>query len=377
MAEHGAANIALLGRTPDFESPAVRAIEALGARVFALAGDVADEAAMQRLMQRLDSEAPRLRGIVHAAAEFSAAPIVELQPLQISRMLRPKIGGTLVLERLIRGRDLDFQIFFSSTTALLGASGLAHYAAANMFLDATASALDRPGRRMLSVDWGTWEAMRLASDESQRSYREGGLQPMAASVALDALGTALLGKEAHLVIASIDWALLRPLHEARRARPFLSRLGAIETAPRAATPAGPASLAERLRDAPPDARYDVIREFVSAEVTAVLSLPSDEPVPLATGLFELGMDSLMSVELRRRLERGAGCPLPSTLTFNYPTVTALARFIDGQLKASRGAVEEPARAPDMAMPLPADEDLDSLSDTELEARLLARLEQAR
>jgi hypothetical protein len=88
----------------------------------------------------------------------------------------------------------------------------------------------------------------------------------------------------------------------------------------------------------------------------------------------------MSVELRRRLERGAGCPLPSTLTFNYPTVTALAHFVDGQLKTSHSAVEEPAPAPAVTMPpmpLPSVEDLDSLSDIELEARLLARLEQAR
>jgi hypothetical protein len=88
------------------------------------------------------------------------------------------------------------------------------------------------------------------------------------------------------------------------------------------------------------------------------------------------MDSLMSVELRRRLEQGAGCPLPSTLTFNYPTVTALARFIDRQLKTSLSAVEDPAPAP-VAMPPIEEADLDSLSDVELEARLLARLEQAR
>ena len=108
-------------------------------------------------------------------------------------MLRPKLDGTVLLERLTRGRELDFLVLFSSTTALLGASGLAHYAAANTFLDAYALAARGQGRPVLSVNWGTWEAMRLASAESQRGYREAGLLPMPAAEALDALGRAARG----------------------------------------------------------------------------------------------------------------------------------------------------------------------------------------
>ena len=135
---------------------------------------------------------------------------------------------------------LDFLMLFSSTTALLGASGLAHYAAANVFLDATAQAADQSTRRVLSVNWGTWEAMRLASAQSQRSYREGGLAPMSAAAALDALGRLLAGKEPQAVVAKIDWSILKPLHEARRARPFLSRL---DTAPAVTRGAGTRSTA--------------------------------------------------------------------------------------------------------------------------------------
>jgi acyl carrier protein len=219
--------------------------------------------------------------------------------------------------------------------------------------------------------------MRLASADSQRSFREGGLQPMPAAAALAALGTALRGAEAQVVIASIDWSVLKPLHEARRARPFLSRLGlAPVRGPSTAT--GMPSLVERLKNAAVDSHHDLILSFVSAEVAAVLGLADGEPVPFDTGLFELGMDSLMSVELRRRLERGAGQALPSTLTFNYPTVSALTVFIDGQLRASTSATA-PAPSPIAAAPIvtSADQGLDNLSDDELEARLLARLEQMR
>ena len=334
MAERGARHIALLGRHPEMDSDGVRAAQALGAEVLALQGDVADEASMRVALDALAAQAPPLRGIMHAAAALSAAPITELTDEQVRAMLRPKIDGTLVLERLTRDAGLDFLVLFSSTTALLGASGFAHYAAANLFLDATAQAADQSTRRVLSVNWGTWEAMRLASAQSQRSYREGGLEPMSAAAALDALGRLLAGKEPQAVVAKIDWSILKPLHEARRARPFLSRL---DTAPAVTRGAGTPSTAalgllERIAAAPPALRGEMLIEFVSREVAAVLGLDASQPVPIDKGLFDMGMDSLMSVELKRRLERGGGQTLPSTLTFNYPNVGALAGFLETQTR---------------------------------------------
>jgi acyl carrier protein len=332
---------------------------------------------MTQLFEELDAQGPPLRGIMHAAADLSVAPVGELTPEQVSRMLRPKVDGTLLLERLTRNRELDFFVLFSSSTALLGASGYAHYAAANMFLDATASACDRPRRRVLSVNWGTWEVMRLASTESQRSYREGGLRPMARAAALEALGSLLRGHASQMMVADIDWAALKPLHEARRVRPFLSRVGAQPGAARPGAQSSAPPLIERWRTAAADLRHDVLLAFVSEEVATVLALDRHEPVPLETGLFEMGMDSLMSVELRRRLEHGVGQTLPSTLTFNYPNVSALATFIDGQLQSTvAGAEPSVPTASDIAS-ASATADLDELTDEELEARLLARLEQAR
>ena len=184
MVELGAQHVALLGRHPDPLSSEVRAIENLGARVIPLAGDVADEAAMKVLLEQLARDAPPLRGIVHAAADFSSAPIHDLTAADVQSMLRPKIDGTCVLERLTSDQEIDFLVLFSSSTVILGASGFAHYAAANMFLDATAMAADQKRRHVLSVNWGTWETMRLASVESQRSFRQSGLGPIPADEAL-------------------------------------------------------------------------------------------------------------------------------------------------------------------------------------------------
>jgi SAM-dependent methyltransferase/NADP-dependent 3-hydroxy acid dehydrogenase YdfG/acyl carrier protein len=470
MVQKGARHVALLGRNPVMNPEILSEIETLGGRVIPLAGDVADETVMKGHFERLAAEAPPLRGVMHAAAALSVAPIGELDPTAIRAMLRPKIAGTVLLERLTRSLELDFFVLFSSTTALLGASGMAHYAAANAFLDATANALNTSGRRTLSVNWGTWEAMRLASADSQRSYREGGLNPMAASDALHALEQLLRGKTAQAVVADIDWTVLKALHESRRVRPLLSHLGnedvdfSDESRGVAAAafghgsasgrggvsgsagvsgredasgpgstsgsrgPSGP-TLLERLTQAPATQRRELLIDFVRAEAAAVLGTGSEADVAQDVGLFEMGMDSLMSVELRRRLERGAARKLPSTLTFNYPNVGALAGFLERELAPSLAqgatatavagmqsaaatatatarpsgiagtsasgtvatatsaaaasaataniATNTSAAAAQSATTAPPTDNLDELSDEELEKRLLARLSETR
>ena len=144
------------------------------------------------------------------------------------------------------------------------------------------------------------------------------------------------------------------------------------------------ALMQRLQSHPAAARRDVLIDFVQAQAAAVLALPDHDAIALNTGLFDLGMDSLMAVELKRRLERGVGKPLPSTLTFNYPNVGALAAFLDSQLTDTMAHPASRVAAPATVQPGPAaaptdagGADLDALSDVELETRLLAALERAR
>ncbi|MET0507245.1 MAG: beta-ketoacyl reductase, partial [Burkholderiaceae bacterium] len=378
------------------------AIEAAGARVLPIRADVADATALADAIALLSRDAPPLRGVIHAAAALSAAPIGRLGAARLREMLRPKVDGTVALQRATANAGLDFLVLFSSTTALLGASGLAHYAAANAFLDATAHGFDAPDRRVISVDWGTWDTMRLASDDDRRAYLAGGLRPMATSLALEALGRLLGTDRPQTVVAAVDWAALRALHESRRRRPLLESLGVAEPVATTAAEGAAVATAElmtRLARLQSTQRLDALVDFVESQVVAVLGLDRGSPVALDTGLFDLGMDSLMAVELKRRLEQGVGLPLPSTLTFNYPNVRALAGFLDRSVRPTLPGAVEPGSgagssraatsggAAAVALSAPAveaeraaaslDADLDSLTEEELEARLMARLERTR
>ena len=209
---------------------------------------------------------------------------------------------------------------------------------------------------------------------------------MPAAEALGALATLLAGTRANAIVARIDWDALKALHEVRRPRPLLARMGnggpqRATMAPDAPTP----RLEQVLAGVPEGRRLDAVVDFVSHEVATVLGLDPSAVVSPEMGLFDLGMDSLMSVELRRRLERGTGRSLPSTLTFNYPNVAALAGFLHQQVQTrliegaaaaiDAAALSEP-EATTEAVPHAAS-DLDSLTDDELEARLMARLRDTR
>ncbi len=350
MAESGARHLALLGRHPDPDSDEIRGITALGARVIPLAGDVSDEAGIRALLARLEAEAPPLCGVMHAAADITVAPIGELTPDQIHKTLQPKIQGTIVLQRIARDLDLDFLALFSSTASLLGGAGFGHYAAANIFLDATAQEADQSVTRILSVNWGIWEATKLVSDDFLRLYREGGMLALAKTEALDALGRMLQGNDAQRAIVRADWSLIRPRYESERRTLFLRHLGITGASSSgrhrpAAIVGERAPLLERLEGATAERREALVLALVAAETAAVLGL-DDATIPVELNLFEAGMDSLMSLELRRRLEHGVARSLPSTLVFACPTIGELAAFL-------RQTIGQTAMAPADATAMPA------------------------
>jgi acyl transferase domain-containing protein len=379
LAERGARHLVLAGRKglPDRstwdslsagtevqrQAEAIRAIEGLGATVDVAAADIADERDAGMLFERFGRSAPPLRGIVHAAAAMGGGRLRDMSVDALAEILRPKATGTCLLHALGERHELDFFVLFSSISSLIGTADLGHYAAANSFLDAFAGYRRAAGRPATSINWGPWQGVRGSADHLD-VFARSGMRSMAAAGALAALGRAIADTPANAVVASVDWATFKPVYEARRRRPFLDTIHT--SVPRAeAQP----TLIEALRQVEPDRRRDVIAAHVRAQAAAVLGLPAAH-LDSRKGFFDLGMDSLMSVELRRRLEGSTGLALPATLTFKYATVAALAEFLDGELPG--GAPPAPASP---AASVVGDED--DLSEDEIAMLLAEKLAQIR
>jgi acyl carrier protein len=149
-------------------------------------------------------------------------------------------------------------------------------------------------------------------------------------------------------------ALLRDLAEAQAAAPG--------NATTATSSAG--ALASQLAATPAMDRVLVLREKLEQEVRRVLGLGASDAIRPDRGLMELGMDSLMAVELTNRLKHALGRSLPPTLTFEHPTIEALGIHLLALLELD---VEAPAAAPDTTA---------ALADDEVESALLSELQRS-
>ncbi|MEE8526588.1 MAG: SDR family NAD(P)-dependent oxidoreductase, partial [Thermoanaerobaculia bacterium] len=351
LVERGARHLILLGRrAPSGERlEAVRALEESGAEVRTEAADVGDAERLTVLIAELASSPHPLRGICHAAGVLEPRPLSELDVERLTATLRPKVAGTWALHQATRELELDFFICFSSISSVWGSAGMAHYAAANHFLDAIAHYRSSLGLPALTVNWGPWAGGGMVSDQALRSFERLGvasLPPVEALAALEALSAS---GAVQRTVADVDWKRFKPVFESRRHQPLLEHLTVEEQVEEVPSEA----VAElRLSDVPAGERRQLLTEHLRTEVGAVLGLRASDPIDPRRGFFTLGMDSVTAVELRNRLEKTLGQSLESTVIFDYPSLERLGDYLEQQLLPSaappaggetprRGAVQEP------------------------------------
>jgi phthiocerol/phenolphthiocerol synthesis type-I polyketide synthase B len=343
MVARGARRIVLLGRTAlpprmswndiDAASPAgkrvaaVRALEMAGATVHLLTADVSDSTDLERALRGYASEAwPPIVGVVHAAGILGSKLVADMDRATFDSVMSAKLSGARNLDRLLP--DVGLFILFSSTSVMLGIPGMSNYAAANAGLDAIAAARRARGVHGLSIQWGPWSSTGMFAGEIEGRYAaefaRQGIQPLAAAdgVSLYEWLTGFPGSA--VAVMPVDWAKFRSARGGRDHRLFVERIG------EAGQGAGEAdAFAARLAAAESvHARRQMLESAVRETAARVLRISPrklDSRRPLGT----MGLDSLMAIELRNRLEALLGRSLSATLAWNYPTVEALAAFLSG------------------------------------------------
>ncbi|MGW1916908.1 type I polyketide synthase [Streptomyces sp. NPDC002076] len=339
LARDGAAHLLLVGRR-GADAPGAAELRAeltaLGAEVTVAACDVADRAALARLLATVPERHP-LTAVVHAAGVLDDGVLDAQSPQRLATVLRPKSAAATVLHELTRDLDLSAFVLFSSFAGTFGGAGQGNYAAANACLDALAEHRRAQGLPATVLAWGAWAEAGMATDQvvSQR-LRQAGLAPMDPELALTALDKALALDETFSLVADIDWARLAPGLTAVRPNPFITGLPearrALEGVVGTDGASGdPSSFRRRLTDAPEGERERLVLDFVRTQVAAVLNHPGPEAVEPGRAFRDLGFDSLTAVEIRNLLGSLTGLRLPATLVFDHPNALALADFLRGAL----------------------------------------------
>jgi acyl transferase domain-containing protein/acyl carrier protein len=334
LAAGGAGHLLLIGRQPP--SPAVtQELEALSAQVRLRVADVADRAALEALLAELDQDGPALRGVFHLAGGVADGALLKQDWARFSSILPAKVEGARHLHELTRGRALDYFVLFSTSAALIGNPGQANHAAANAFLDALAHARRAEKLPGLSINWGAWgEAGAVAEGLIQERLLASGAKPIPLQEGFAALGQVLSADRAQIGIIPADWP--RFLAGYGAAIPaFFERLAAVPitpevtAAPRATPqpPLAPTDLRTKVLALSSEERHLGLIQLLQGEAAAVLAIADPQRIDAEQPLSELGLDSLLALELGTRLSTATGCKLPATLLFNFPTISALASHL--------------------------------------------------
>ena len=354
LAERGAGAVVLNGRrAPDpAAEKQIAALRSRGVAVRLAVADVADPGAVDRMLAEIAAaELPPLAGVIHSVGVLADASLANQDWLRFERVLRPKVLGAWNLHRATLDLDLELFVLFSSLAGLVGNPGQANHGAANAFLDQLALWRRSAGLPGQVIQWGAWSGIGEAEEARRRigdrleAAGAGWISPRQALAALDRLVAGDVGTAA---VGAMDWrAVVRNARGDRRTggRPGPALLR--ELVPdRHVVPAAPTSeLAARLRETLEPERETLLAEHVREQVRAVLQLP--EPPPADVGFFDLGMDSLMAVEVRDRLKRDLSGVLPedaipNTVTFDYPNAARLARYLAGRLGDGAALARAPA-----------------------------------
>nr|ADB12491.1 EpoD [Sorangium cellulosum] len=363
LAEQGAGHLVLVGRSGAVsaeQQTAVAALEAHGARVTVARADVADRAQIERILREVTASGMPLRGVVHAAGILDDGLLMQQTPARFRAVMAPKVRGALHLHALTREAPLSFFVLYASGAGLLGSPGQGNYAAANTFLDALAHHRRAQGLPALSIDWGLFADVGLAAGQQNRGARlvTRGTRSLTPDEGLWALERLLDGDRTQAGVMPFDvrqWVEFYPAAASSR------RLSRLVTARRVASGrlAGDRDLLERLATAEAGARAGMLQEVVRAQVSQVLRLPEGK-LDVDAPLTSLGMDSLMGLELRNRIEAVLGITMPATLLWTYPTVAALSAHLASHVVSTGDG--ESARPPDTGNVAPMTHEVASLDE---------------
>ncbi|HEX4274405.1 MAG TPA: type I polyketide synthase [Bryobacteraceae bacterium] len=353
MASLGARSLVLVSRREPSEKAlaANREIEALGCRVTVIHADLADADGARRLIERIGAELPPLRGIFHAAASADNSLLAGLNLQHLEAALAGKARGAWNLHKATASTPLHFFVCFSSLASLLPQPGQGAYAAANAFADSLCAYRRQLGLTASSIQWGGLEGLGLAATPQGRvsidEYAAVGIGSLSAARAMKLLGRVL----AHPEAAPATMAAFRLRQSEGTGRGSLPKL--IEGIAGPVVEAdGISVIEERLIAASCEAdREAVLESWLREELAAVLRMPVNRVGP-EKPLGQMGLDSLLAVELARRIGRSLAIPTPVTTIFSYPTVRALARHLSCRLEGAGmkpGSVAIPMSEASVAM----------------------------
>ena len=352
----GATKLALIGRSGDKAQAAKEGVQRLrdaGATVKVFAADAADEAALKSALDETRKELGAIGGMWNVAMVLRDSLLANLDAENFTEVLRPKIDAAAAMEKLTANDPIGDFVVYSSATTVIGNPGQSNYVAANSWLEALMRKRRAAGKPGLAIAWGALGDvgyLARTGEVKEKIQKRLGYATLSGAEALDGLGRVLAQRDMRLTtgvvtIAPIDWGQARRDLAYLASPTFAQVLADAEMGPQDS--GEQVDLAALIRGKDARESRDIVAEMLTGEVARILKLPAKEISPQRP-LAELGMDSLMGLELRMSVERRFDIDLPLVAIGDSTTLLTIAQSIVSRISEPDAGAEATTVNADLA-----------------------------
>jgi NAD(P)-dependent dehydrogenase (short-subunit alcohol dehydrogenase family)/acyl carrier protein len=340
MVEQGAKHLVLVGRsgTNPTVNNQLRGLEQAGASIVVAQANVSIAAQIAQVLADIEQSLPPLRGIIHAAGVLDDGVLYSKNWEDFEKVMAPKVQGAWHLHTLTQDKSLDFLILFSSAAALLGSIAQANHAAANTFLDALAYYRRTQGLPGMSINWGAWSEIGAAAErKADKRMHKKGLGSIAPQQGLQILEQLFSQPASQVGVIPINWSQF--LTQGDTALPFFSKLTA-QVALQPQSMQVSADVLQRLQQLKTAGSLDEYRALLPTylqEQVAIVFKLSINQIDNKKNLTQMGLDSLMALELRNRLMNELNVNIPIVKFLENTSIESLAEQVAEQWQKTLSA----------------------------------------
>ena len=375
LVECGARRLALASRSgassPEAEA-FVESLQARGVEVLILKGDVGTEPGVTRIISAIHEAGHELRGLFHLAMVIDDAPLAALNRDRLQTVMEPKAYGAWLLHEATRKLNLDCFVMFSSVSSIFGNPAQGNYSAANAFLDSLAHHRHALGLPALTVNWGVLGGVGyVARNERVAEFlARQGTAELSPREVTSIVESSLAAGSAQVMAIRVDWAKWRTFFRGMQENPLLEKIFASVESQESRETVN--DFRARIQAAAPEELEGLIRQAVRGAVASVLrvkaeTLRDDQP------LTDLGLDSLMGVEIENSIEASVGVSLPPASLLRARTIGHIVALIAEHMGMKTSAAPAASRRRRAAEQASADEvNLDVRSPTRISTACSAK-----
>ena len=351
LAKQGARSLLLLGRRSPTSAAkeAIAQLEHSGVSIQTAQVDIAEMSELKSVLSPYlcASALLPLKGIFHLAGVLEDGLLINQSWKNFDAVMTPKLTGAWNLHQLTQSADLDHFVCFSSLVSLLGSLGQSNYAAANAFLDALSHHRRRLGLAALSLNWGPWGEVGMASQldaRIQQRLAEQGLSPIPTETGLQLMADMMQQSKAQVGVIPVDWATFTAAASGQANGSASPLFTAVKPAEKQRSEMiANTEVRRQLAQTPQCDRPAFLTTYLQIQLAKVMGFTAPEAISPSEQFGDLGMDSLMAVEFSNRLQTHLNHPISQTLAFDYPTIKALAKYLAQEI--------EPASAAELPRPM--------------------------